>query len=743
MSGDWIRALLDPRAVALVGASGDIRKNTARPQRFLTACGWQGRILPINPARPEILGLPAYKSLLDAPGEIDQAFIMLGADDVEGVIEQCAQRAVPVATIFSDGFAEIGGDGVAKQARLVDTAHRLGVRLLGPNCIGLIRSDNGLALTVNAVLDTDRPRPGSLGLISQSGSMLGSIMSRGLARGLAFSTMVSVGNEADIGVAELIEVLVDDPKTETILLFLETLRDAPAFARAVGRARAAGKPVAAYLLGQSAIGEALAQSHTGAIAGSGRALRAFLAECGVIQLSNLEALLEGAALFAQTCRPTRATPNAGDEARSPRPRPRVAAVTTTGGGAAMVIDQLGLRDVEPAWPDDALRTLLAGQIEVRDAPIIDLTLTATADKYAAVLQALARWPGCDAVLAVVGSSARSKPELAVEPIVAAAARWDTLGGKPLAAFLAPQAEDSLQLLANAGIAAFRTPEACADALAATLATRRQHAPVGSETAPTTDAAVVQRVATALRTLRDQAGDAPDEAHCYPLLNLLGVPVAPWRFKPDDAYARAEQTLPDALLEQVTDLPTPWVLKACSPDLPHKTEAGAVALGIDGAEDLRERGRRMRQSISGYAAAAKVRGWLIQQQLASEGEVLLGYRRDPVVGPIVVLAAGGIEAELLDDVAVAPAPVSRQRAAEMVGELRLLKKLSGFRGRPAGDLDALVDAVCAFSSLGLDPDGIVAEAEINPLLVRRQGQGVVAVDALLRFAEPPCPQHHRS
>ncbi|MGA0796683.1 MAG: CoA-binding protein, partial [Quisquiliibacterium sp.] len=288
MSGDWIRALLDPRAVALVGASGDIRKNTARPQRFLTACGWQGRILPINPARPEILGLPAYKSLLDAPGEIDQAFIMLGADDVEGVIEQCAQRAVPVATIFSDGFAEIGGDGVAKQARLVDTARRLGVRLLGPNCIGLIRSDNGLALTVNAVLDTDRPRPGSLGLISQSGSMLGSIMSRGLARGLAFSTMVSVGNEADIGVAELIEVLIDDPKTETILLFLETLRDAPAFARAVGRARAAGKPVAAYLLGQSAIGEALAQSHTGAIAGSGRALRAFLAQCGVIQLSNLE-----------------------------------------------------------------------------------------------------------------------------------------------------------------------------------------------------------------------------------------------------------------------------------------------------------------------------------------------------------------------------------------------------------------------------------------------------------------------
>ena len=737
MSDDWIRALLDPRAVALVGASGDIRKNTARPQRFLTACGWQGRILPINPARPEILGLPAYKSLLDAPGEIDQAFIMLGADDVEGVIEQCAQRGVPVATIFSDGFAEIGGDGVAKQARLVDTARRLGVRLLGPNCIGLIRSDNGLALTVNAVLDTDRPRPGSLGLISQSGSMLGSIMSRGLARGLAFSTMVSVGNEADIGVAELIEVLIDDPKTETILLFLETLRDAPAFARAVGRARAAGKPVAAYLLGQSAIGEALAQSHTGAIAGSGRALRAFLAQCGVIQLSNLEALLEGAALFAQTCRPMRETPNAGDEAPGSRPRPRVAAVTTTGGGAAMVIDQLGLRDVEPAWPDDALRKLLAGQIELRDAPIIDLTLTATADKYAAVLQALARWPGCDAVLAVVGSSARSKPELAVEPIVAAAARWDALGGKLLAAFLAPQAEESLQLLTNAGIAAFRTPEACADALAATLAMRRNPAPARPETVPARDAAMVQRVAGALRTLRDEAGDAPDEAYCYPLLATLGVPVGPWRFEAENERTHDAQALPDSLLAQVASVPTPWVLKACSADLPHKTEAGAVALGIDSLDRLRERGRLMRQSIANYAPAASLRGWLVQQQLDSEGEVLLGYRRDPVVGPIVVLAAGGVEAELLDDVAVAPAPVSRQRADEMIGELRLLRKLAGFRGHPPGDLPALADAICAFSLLGLDPDGTLAEAEINPLLVRRQGQGVVAVDALFRFREPAC------
>lgn len=723
---DWVRALLDPRAVALIGASGDAKKNTARPQRFLSKCGWQGQILPINPGRPEILGLPAYKSVLEAPGEIDQAFIMIGRDDVLTAIEQCAQRGVKVATIFSDGFAEVGGAGIALQEQLVTRARELGIRLLGPNCIGLIRSDNGLALTVNAAVETDLPQAGSLGFISQSGSMLGAILSRGLTRGLAFSTMVSVGNEADIGVAELIEVLADDPNTKTILLFLETLRDAPAFERAVARAQAAGKPVAAYLLGQSSVGETLAQSHTGAIAGSGRALRAFLTHCGVIQISNLEGLLEGGPLYAQI---GAIKADAKNQTETPRARPRVAAVTTTGGGAAMVVDQLGLYGVEPAYPDDELRTLLAGQFEVRDTPIIDLTLAGTAAQYSAVLRALAQWRGCDAVLAVVGSSARSKPELAVKPIIDAAADWQALGGKPLAAFLAPQAEESLARLTEAGVAAFRTPEACADVLAATLSASRHLAQQRKDNG--LEAQRVAQINAALAKLRAEAGTEPDEAHCYPILEQLGVPVAPWRFEPETASGADAA---NSLSEKSADMSAPWVLKACSRDLPHKSEAGAVALGIKDAEQLRQRLGTMRSDITAYSPDASLRGWLIQQQLSSEGEVLLGYRRDPVVGPIVVLAAGGIEAELLDDVVVAPAPVSEAKAQSMIDELRLLKKLAGFRGRPPGDLKALAKAVSAFSMLALDSEGQLAEAEINPLLVRRDGEGVVAVDALFRFVK---------
>ncbi|MEK9721492.1 MAG: acetate--CoA ligase family protein, partial [Quisquiliibacterium sp.] len=460
---------------------------------------------------------------------------------------------------------------------------------------------------------------------------------------------------------------------------------------------------------------------------SGRALRSFLAHCGVIQLSNLEALLEGAELFAA------ASPTAPGDASINRP-PRVASVTTTGGGAAMVVDQLGLRGIEPAWPDDELRAMLAGVIDLRDAPIIDLTLTATAQKYAAVLQALARWPGCDAVLAVVGSSARSKPDLAVKPIVTAAEHWATLGDKPLAAFLAPQAEDSLALLASAGVAAFRTPEACADALAATLAVRQQPSMSAPNSQPSHTVQDRKKISDALIALRDEAGHSPDEAHCYRLLETLGVPAAAWRFSSDSAAGNGE--LPTELFEQVATLPAPWVLKACSADLPHKTEAGAVALGIKSADQLLASGRQMRAKIAQHAPKARLRGWLVQQQFEAQGEVLLGYRRDPVVGPILVLAAGGVEAELLDDVAIAPAPVSAQGARQMISQVRLLKKLTGFRGRTPGDLEALANAICAFSRLALDAQGLVAEAEINPLLVLPQGQGVVAVDALIRFAIEP-------
>ena len=408
--------------MALIGASGDEKKNTARPQRYLKKHGYQGRVVPVNPTRKEVLGEPAAARV---PDGIEHAFVMI--DDVERALEEC--RDVSVVTIYSNGFADAGREGAERQARLVARARELGVRLLGPNSMGVINLPGRVSLTVNAVLELDAPLVGTTSLVSQSGTMLGTVLSRGAARGLGFSKLVSVGNEADLGVGELVELLVEDPETRVILLFLETVRDADRLAAAARAAHGAGKPVVAYKLGRSALGEALARSHTGALAGLDAALDAFFRDCGILRVDMLETLVEIAPLVAG-----RRPPQLGRA-------PRVAIVTTTGGGAATVADRLGLHGIETAAPDS-------------DSPIVDLTMTATAQQYTEVLDRLLDFAGCDAVLAAVGSSAQFHPQLAVEPILGA-----KCGAKPLAAFLTPQAERSLALLAEKGIAAFRTPEA--------------------------------------------------------------------------------------------------------------------------------------------------------------------------------------------------------------------------------------------------------------------------------------------
>src|SRR5438132_1475197 len=427
------QALFAPRAVALIGASGDARKNTARPQRFLRKHGYTGRIVPVNATRDEVLGERAYRRLADVPLEIDHAFIMV--EEVEEALEDCARKGVAVASIYSNGFADAGAAGAERQKKLVLRAEALGVRVLGPNSMGVVNLPGRVALTVNAVLEMDAPPSGSTSLISQSGTMLGTLLSRGAARGLGYAKLVSVGNEADLGVAELVELLVEDAETRVIALFLETVRNADYLARVARMAHAAGKPIVAYKLGRSALGEELARSHTGALAGSDVALDAYFRDCGIVRVDMLETLIEIAPLLADR-RPVGLT----------RPA-RVAVVTTTGGGAASVVDRLGLHGI-------AL------------ASMNDLTMTATQDIYRSTLERLLDSADCDAVLAAVGSSAQFHPELAVEPIVQA-----KRSPKPLAAFLTPHAERSLALLAEHGIPAFRTPEACADSLAAFFAWR--------------------------------------------------------------------------------------------------------------------------------------------------------------------------------------------------------------------------------------------------------------------------------
>jgi acyl-CoA synthetase (NDP forming) len=638
------QALFAPRVVALVGASGDAAKNTARPQRYLKKHGYTGRVVPINPTRREVLGERAYARIADAPEGIEHAFVMAPGDAVEQALEDCALRRVPVMSVYSDGFADAGAEGAARQARLAARAKQLGVRLLGPNSMGVVNLPGRMALTVNAVLEMEAPPAGSTSIVSQSGTMLGTVLSRGAARGLGYAKLVSLGNEADLGAGEVVELLAQDADTRVILLFLETIRDAARLAAAARAAHAAGKPVVAYKLGRSALGQALARSHTGAIAGSDAAMDAFFRDCGILRVDMLETLVEIAPLLA------------GRKPAQLSRAPRVAVVTTTGGGAASVVDRLGLHGIETVAPGS-------------DAPIIDLTMAATPQKYAAVLDGLIDSPECDAVLAVVGSSAQFHPQLAVEPIVAAKHT-----AKPLAAFFTPHADASLKLLAQAGIAAFRTPEACADAFAAYFAWR------SPRVAP--QLPQVERIALDIPMAQSGVAHAPDYAHSVP------YPVA---------------------------------VKIHAPGVEHKTEAGGVVLGIRDREEL----LRAAKALPGDAV-------LVQRMETGLAEAIVGYRDDSLVGPVVMVGAGGVLAEVYKDYAMRLAPVSAAEAEEMIAEVKGLAVIRGYRNLPRGDVKALAQAVAAMSRLALVAGRPVAEAECNPVIVK--AVGVVAVDSLIVMRE---------
>lgn len=673
------RALFAPCRIALVGASADPARLTARAQLYLRQHGYAGDILPVHPREQTVLGERAYPSVGDIPGEVDLAYILLGTAQVEAAVAAVAAKGIPAACILADGFAEAGPEGQARQERIVATARASGLRLVGPNSMGVVSFAAGMACSVNAALEAGDLPKGRLALVSQSGSMMGALLSRGAARGIGFSHLVGTGNEADLTAAEIAGLLVDDPAVDAILLFLEAIRAPEQFSELGHRAHAVGKPVIAYKLGRSPYGAELATSHTGALAGSDAAAEAFLAAHGIARVTTLEALLELPALLVGR-RPAARTHRA------------VGVMTTTGGGGAMAVDCLGVAGIEARAPDaDAAAALEAVGLG-HHGRLLDLTLAgARPERIAAALTALGAAGDTDLALCVLGSSAQFRPHESVAGIIAAQAAGMV---KPIAAFLTPQADASLRLLATAGIPGFRTPEAGADAIRAFCEWRPPREPPAAP--------------PVIHTLPA----APDEADARRLFAAVSL---------DSPFAvlRTPQDAP-------VDLRYPLALKILSPDLAHKTELGGVKLDIADAATLRQEAAAMAGRVARMAPHARLTGFLVQPMAKGLGEAIIGFRRDPEVGPVVLLGAGGITAELFRDVTLRLAPVDEAEAHGMIAAVRGLQVLAGWRGLPRGDLAALARAVIAVSRLAARGD--IAEAEINPLIIGAEGEGVTVADA---------------
>lgn len=691
-----IQHLLTPRSVAVIGASTDPAKTAGKPVAFLQKHGFNGAIHPINPRVPEIAGLRCYPSISALPEAPDVGIVVLGAERSVGAVAELAARGAKAAIVLASGFAETGPEGARRQAQLREAAGTM--RLLGPNTIGLVNLTDGIPLSASGALAMDEFPVGAIGVVSQSGGILGALLSRAAGRGVGLSKLVSTGNEVDLELADFVEALADDPATQVIALYIESIRNAARFRTAALKAAAAGKPIVAYKVGRSRAGAEAAASHTGAMAGSDEVYDAFFRETLVIRAETFADLLDVPLTLAK-----------GRKLRGNR----VAILTSTGGAATLVSDNLGLRGFETPDPDpataSALAALLPGDQAVLDRNPIDVTLAGLQPKVLrGAIEALLASPTYDALTIIVGSSGVGAPDL-----MAAAIRPCLAGTeKPVIAYVSPHAPEAAARLTANDVPAFTLPESCAAALAGLRAATALAAPVAVSRTPVLPPPARLGIGTL------------DEAEAKALFAHYGVPCARERVVVDEAGA----------ITAAREFGGRVVLKLVSREITHKSDVGGVVVGVT-PETMAEALARLCSDVEARAGVKPSR-FLVQEMVTGGTELLLGFKRE-ALGGVILLGAGGTATELFGDVAMrllpSNGPLTPGEALELARQLKSWPLLDGFRGRPRLDLAALGHAVAAFSSMALSLGSRLVEAEINPLFVLAEGRGVSAADGVVVLA----------
>lgn len=690
----WDR-LMTPRSVAIIGASADASKTSGRPVGYLLKHGYQGKIFPVNPRASEIEGLACHPDIASLPQAPDVALVLLGAQRAVDAVRELAALGTPAAIVLASGFAETGEEGARRQQALCQAAGSM--RLLGPNTIGLVNLTDGITLSASGALELGQLQRGEVGLVSQSGGILGALLSRASARGIGFSKLISTSNEADLELSDFIDMLADDPGTRVIALYVETVRRPEAFVRACRKAAAAGKPVVAFKIGRSESGARAAASHTGALAGADRMYDALFSQAGVLRAQTFADLLNVPAALA-----------AGRTLQGNR----VAVLTSTGGAGTLVADSLGMAGFDLPAPDAAtaagLRALQEGDHAVLDRNPIDVTLAGLQPALLRrIIRVLLDSPAYDALAVVVGSSGVAQPELMADAL------RDSMGhdGKPVMAYVSPHAPAAAAVMGRYGIPAFHEPEGVAAALGA----QWRYAQLSAR--PTMEAAARRPP----QAPNDLPAGPMDEARAKALFRHFGIPSVRERVVHD--AAQAEQA--------ARELGPAVALKLLSARILHKSEVGGVALGLDAAS-IGSRLARMAREVRAHTGQAPD-AFLVQEMTSGVAELILGVRQD-ALGTALLIGMGGVMAELFRDTALLmlPADGGSLRPDQVLDALRGLTSwplLEGYRGRPKADVAAVIDAVLAFGEMARSLGNRLVEAEINPLFVRAEGQGAIAADGV--------------
>ena len=692
-----------PRSVAMVGATEDLSKFGGRCMRQTIDFGFAGAIYPINPKRDTIFGQPCFASVADLPEAPDHVGIVLPAHAVPSALEQCAERGVPFVTIFSSGFGELGTEaGWAAQQRIVDIARAGNIRMMGPNCNGMVNFVDGFALTSTATIQGPRRAAGDLGVVSQSGGAgQVNVMWRAQQAGMGVSYQVSCGNACDLDLMDYAAFMLESEATKVVAMLVESISDGERLRALAERSYQLNKPIVMVKVGRTDVGSRAAASHTGSVTGADDVCDAALRQIGIIRVDDCNELYETAMLLRQ---------------QKPFKGRRAAATSISGGNLVMLADLGAALDIE--WPQYQAQTCeqLAKLLPGFGATSNPTDLTAGAigqpGAYAKATEIILQDPSVDVLIPVMTITNADD----VRSVADVAAR----SAKPMALLWTGCTSNDPQLTHQALVA--QGHAVYSDAYPCLKAVRRamQYSEFRESRlhAVSNRPADIDRVA-ARRFLEQQTGPLTEQ-NAKKLLSHYGVRVTQEYL----AHSASEA------VKHWSQIKGTVTLKIVSPDILHKTEAQAIRLNLDSEAAVSSAYEEILVAARKYRSDARIEGVLVQEMVGQSHEMFIGMVRDPTFGAVITFGLGGIYVEVLKDLVFRLAPLSRFEIAQALNELRAIKLLQGARGQAPADIEALIDCIERVSWLAADCVDKIAEIDINPLCVLALGQGVRVVDALV-------------
>ncbi|MEJ2013831.1 MAG: acetate--CoA ligase family protein, partial [Anaerolineales bacterium] len=716
MNTHYLASLFTPSSVALFGASDRADAVGGIVLNNLLSGGYAGPIYPINPNRDEVGGQKAYPSLAEIDHPVDLAVVATPAATVPGIVESCGEHGVRMMLILSAGFRETGPEGLRLEQHVVALAKRHGIRLMGPNCLGIIRPDQGLNITFGH----NNARPGNLALVSQSGAICTAILDWAEMNEIGFSAVVSTGIAADLDFGDYLDFLVSDPKTRSILLYIEGIKDSRRFMSSL-RAAARIKPVIALKVGRHAVGAEASMSHTGALVGSDETFAAALSRSGVLRVETVTQLFSAAKALSSRYRVY------GD---------RLAIITNGGGPGVMAADRAADLKIELAdFSEETIKALNGVLPEVwSHGNPVDVIGDAPPERYRAAVDICLNDPGVDGAIVILTPQAMTEPDEVANALIDLAdhhkkpilTSW--MGGK--------QIENARQLFSNAKLPSFRTLENAVDAfsyLSSYQKNQRLLLQTPAKTSRRHDQPDVEGARLIIESALSEQRKVLTEPESFALLGAFRINAV------RNGIARSAN---EALI-LAESIGFPVAMKIYSPDISHKSDAGGIRLNISNAQVVRSTYRDLIEQVKEARPEANIEGVTVEQMYQSPNgrELLIGIVRDPVFGPVISFGSGGTTVEVMGDSAIALPPLNRSLASDLINRTKAAKMLERFRHMPPANCEALLDVLLRVSTMACELPWI-QEMDINPLIL--DDDGAVAVDARIRvdFPRPSTdPYHH--